>query len=136
MASTAHVPRQSTLVERVRTALVHVRDVKEKRMFGSVAFLVQAKMCVTARAERIMCRIDPELHDLAVARAGCSTVVMRGRPYRGYVYVAAQNVRTKRALKYWLDLALDYNRRLPEKEKEKRSPRATTPRGRRSRRSS
>ena len=79
-------------------------------MFGSIAFMVRGKMCVTARPERIMCRIAPGLHDAAVERPGCETVVMRGRPYRGLVYVTADALKTERALKYWIRLALDYNK--------------------------
>lgn len=97
------------LVSRVRTALTLVPGVQEKKMFGSIAFMVRGKLCVGARMERIMCRIDPELHDAAVERKGCRTVVMKGRQYRGYVYVDAESVKTNRALRYWLDLALDYN---------------------------
>lgn len=97
------------LVDRVRAALSHVPDVEEKRMFGSLGFMVQGKLCVSARAERIMCRIDPARHDAALERKGCHTVVMKGRQYRGYVYVDAESVRTNVALKYWLDLALKYN---------------------------
>jgi hypothetical protein len=37
-----------------------------------------------------MCRIDPEIHDAALERKGCRTVVMKGRKYRGYVYVEAE----------------------------------------------
>ena len=101
--------RDEELVSRVRAGLAHVPSVKERRMFGSIAFMVRGKMCVGVRTERIMCRINPELHDAAVERKGCRTVVMKGRQYRGYVYVDAESVRTNRALKYWLDLALDYN---------------------------
>jgi len=93
----------------VRAALEHATNVKEKKMFGSIAFMVRGKMCVTARPERIMCRIDPALHEAAINREGCRTVVMRGRPYRGYVYVDADVIRTPRALKYWVGLALNYN---------------------------
>jgi len=96
-------------VERVRVALAHVPDVKQKKMFGSIAFMVRGKMCVSARAERIMCRIEPARHDAAVKRPGCRTVVMRGRSYRGYVHVDADALRTKRALQHWIDLALSYN---------------------------
>ena len=96
-------------MERVRDMLSRVSGVKEKRMFGSIAFMVRGKMCVTARAERIMCRIDPALHDAAVGRSGCQAVVMRGRQYRGYVYVASEALRTNRELRYWIHLALDYN---------------------------
>jgi hypothetical protein len=57
MKSTANPKRDAALVERVREAFSQVHAVKEKRMFGSIAFMVRGKMCVTARAERIMCRI-------------------------------------------------------------------------------
>jgi len=96
-------------VERVRVALAHVPDVKQKKMFGSIAFMVRGKMCVSARAERIMCRIEPARHDAAVKRPGCRTVVMRGRSYRGYVHVDADALRTKRALQHWIGLALSHN---------------------------
>lgn len=98
------------LVSRVRTALAHVPDVKEKRMFGSIGFMVRGNLCVSARTERIMCRIDPAIHDAMLEHKGCQTVVMKGRPYRGYVYIDADSVNTKEALKYWVDLALDHNK--------------------------
>lgn len=103
-------PKQDeALVARVRRLLSPIRGVEEKRMFGSTAFLVGGKLCVSARAERIMCRIAAERHDAAIARPGCQTVVMRGRSYRGYVYVAADAVTSARALKYWVTLALNHN---------------------------
>lgn len=108
--ATAH--GEPELVQRVRSALADVPDVKEKRMFGSVGFMVSGKLCVTARAERIMCRIDPVDHDAALQRKGCRTVVMKGRVYRGYVYVEAAAVSTKRALTYWVGLALRQNESL------------------------
>lgn len=105
-----HASSDESLVQRVRAALAHVSGVNEKKMFGSTAFMVRGKMCVAARAERIMCRIAPALHDAAVQRPGCKTVVMGGRHYRGYVYVTADALKTKRALKYWIDLALAHNK--------------------------
>jgi TfoX/Sxy family transcriptional regulator of competence genes len=109
MKTSATAIRDEKLVERVRAAFQHVPGVTEKKMFGSIAFMVRGKICVSARAERIMCRIDPALHDAAIERKGCQTVVMRGRQYRGYVYVGANAVRTGRVLKYWVKLALSYN---------------------------
>ncbi len=82
-------------------------------MFGGTAFLVRGKICVSARTERIMCRIDPAVHDAALQRPGCRTMVMKGREYRGYVYVDADAVRTQRDLTYWVRLALDYNEKAP-----------------------
>ena len=37
---------------------------------------------------------------------------MKGREYSGYVHVDLHNLKLERELKYWLDLALVFNRRL------------------------
>jgi TfoX/Sxy family transcriptional regulator of competence genes len=105
-------PPKPGLVERVRTAFQGVPGVEEKRMFGSTAFLVRGRLCVGARAGRIMCRIDPAGHDAALRRPGCTAVVMKGRELRGYVHVAATALSTSRALRYWIDLALRHNQSL------------------------
>ena len=102
------------LVDRVRAALAGVRQVKEKKMFGSVGFMIRGKLCVTARPERIMCRIDPAAHSAAIKRKGCRTVVMKGRRYQGYVFVDAAALKTKKALQYWIGQALKFNRTLPK----------------------
>jgi hypothetical protein len=97
------------LVVRVRAMLNHVPGVKERKMFGSIGFMVRGRLSMSARGTRIMCRIDPAGHDAAVRRPGARTVVMKGRAYPGYVYIDAQSLKTKRALQYWVDLALVYN---------------------------
>ena len=92
------------LAKRVKMALGDIRRVEEKRMFGGLAFMVDRKMCVSVGKERIMCRIDPAIHDAALQRKGCRTVVMKGREYRGYVHVDAEAVRTNGELEYWVGL--------------------------------
>jgi TfoX/Sxy family transcriptional regulator of competence genes len=64
-----------TLAERIRKSVEHLA-VKEKKMFGGLAFLVNGKMCLTAGPARMMCRINPNLHEQEVKRAGCNTVIM------------------------------------------------------------
>jgi hypothetical protein len=103
------MPRDHALVDRVRAALRGTPHVEEKKMFGGTAFMVRGKLCISARPARIMCRIDPAIHDVAVQRQGCRPVIMKGREYRGYVYVDAGGVRTKRDLERWIKLALEYN---------------------------
>jgi TfoX/Sxy family transcriptional regulator of competence genes len=116
------------LEDRVRAVLRGVADVREKRMFGSMGFMVRGNLCVTARPERLMCRIDPALHEQAIQRDGCETVVMKGRPYPGYVFVASAAVATKAALTWWIDRCLEHNTTLPAAEDKKTAPRRTTPR--------
>lgn len=98
------------LAERVRQALAHVPQVKEQKMFGGLAFMVNSKMCVTVGPARIMCRIDPALHEDAIQKKGVTTVTMGGRTYKGYVHITEDEVKTQKALVYWIGLALDYNK--------------------------
>ncbi len=91
-------------------ALSHLPKVEEKKMFGGLAFIVDKKMCITAGADRIMCRIDPANHEEAIKRKGCSTVIMRGREYKGYVHVNEESIKNKKDFDYWIQLALDYNK--------------------------
>lgn len=98
-----------SLANRVRAALGNARRVQERRMFGGLVFMVRGKMCVSVGKQRIMCRLDSAIHDAALKHKSCRTVAMRGRPCRGYVYIDAEVVRTKRQLDHWVRLALDYN---------------------------
>jgi len=105
------MPPVDPLVQRVQASLSGASRLEEKRMFGGVTFMVRGKMCVSVGKGRIMCRIDPALHDAALKRKGARTVVMKGHEYRGWVYVEAAAVKTKRELDYWVRLSLDYNKR-------------------------
>jgi len=107
----APVSGSAALVSRVKTAVGRTRSLEEKRMFGGITFMVRGRMCVSVGKGRIMCRIDPAIHDDALKHKGCRTVVMKGREYRGFVHVDAETVRSKRDLDYWIGLALDYNRK-------------------------
>jgi TfoX/Sxy family transcriptional regulator of competence genes len=98
------------LADRIRKALSHLPNVKEKKMFGSLAFMIDNKMCITAGADRIMCRIDPTIHEEAIKRKGCRTVIMRGREYKGYVHVNESSIKSKKDFDHWIGLAIDYNK--------------------------
>lgn len=98
------------LTNRIRKALAHLPDVEEKKMFRGITFMVNGKMCITVGDTRIMCRIDPLLHDEAIQKEGVRTVEMAGRKYKGYVYVDEAAIETKKSLDYWIALALDFNK--------------------------
>ncbi len=98
--------RNDTLTNRVKAVLERIPDVEEKRMFDGTTFMVRGKMCVSVGKERIMCHIDPAIHNAALECKGCRTVAMKGRQYRGYVYIDAGAVKTEGDLEYWVKLAL------------------------------
>src|SRR5258708_7535237 len=108
-AKEKHAAPENPLIGRVRAALSGRIDFQEKRMFGGVTFMVREKMCISAGKGRIMCRIDLDVHESALKREGCRTVIMKGRQYRGYVYVDADALKAQSKLDYWINLSLEYN---------------------------
>ena len=105
------------LAERIRTALVDLPKVEEKRMFGGLAFMVDGKMCINVGKDRIMCRINPVLHDEAISNKGTSTVIMKGREYKGFIHVDETAIKTKKELDYWIELSVDYNKHAKSSKK-------------------
>jgi len=99
------------LANRVRSALAHLLKMEEKKMFSGVTFIVDGKMCISVSDDKIMCRIDPALHNVAIEKNGCRTVEMGGRQYKGYVYISEEGLKTKKNFDYWIGLALDFNKR-------------------------
>jgi TfoX/Sxy family transcriptional regulator of competence genes len=96
---------------RIREVLKNVPDVEEKKMFRGLVFMVDGKMCITVGDDEMMCRIDPALHEAVVGKNGCRTVVMKGKDYKGYVYVHESVLKSQDQLNYWIGLALDFNKR-------------------------
>ena len=105
------------LSDRVRAALAHTPRVVEKKMFGGITFMVDGKMCISVGRYRLMCRIDPELHDSVIRRKGVQTVRMKGHAYRGFVHVREDAVTTRRALDYWVRACLAFNKRAKSSRK-------------------
>jgi TfoX/Sxy family transcriptional regulator of competence genes len=96
------------------------QQVEEKKMFGGLCFMVNEKMCVGVEKERLMLRIDPAIYDQVLEQEGCSPMDFTGKVMKGYVFVAAEAVRSKKRLAYWIQLALDYNQiAKPSKKKKK-----------------
>ncbi|MGH2645352.1 MAG: TfoX/Sxy family protein [Chitinophagaceae bacterium] len=99
------------LTKRVRAALSHLKDVEEKKMFSGITFMVNGKMCISVGDDRLMCRFDPSLHKEVLKHKDCRTVEMKGRKYKGYVYVSEEAIPSKDELDYWIRLALSFNRK-------------------------
>jgi TfoX/Sxy family transcriptional regulator of competence genes len=98
------------LANRIREAFAHLPKVEEKKMFGGIAFMVNGKMCLTVGKDKIMCRIDPAIHNESIKSKGIQTVKMRGREYKGYVHINEDVIRTKKDFDHWIELALDFNK--------------------------
>ena len=107
------------LTNRVREALAHMPKVEEKKMFSGIAFMVNDKMCITVRDDRIMCRIDPAIHDELLEKKDCQTMVMKGREYKGYMLVNEEAIKNKKEFDYWVGLSLEFNKKAKAAKKKK-----------------
>src|SRR6186713_1869237 len=86
------------------------KNVEEKAMFGGLCFMVNDKMCVGVEKERLMVRMDPEKTDEVLSNPGCTPMDFTGKVMKGYVFVDADVLKTKKQLEFYVKLALDFNK--------------------------
>ena len=105
------MPFNEKLADRTREliTLTH-KNVEEKRMFGGLCFMVNDKMCVGVEQNRMMVRLDPDKYDEVMEKDGCNPMDFTGKVMKGYVFVDADVLNTKKKLEYWIKLALEYNK--------------------------
>ncbi len=98
----------------LRSAFHGVACVREVKMFGGTAFLVNDHMAVAVSRRGLLVRVGSGEHDRALQRPGTRAMQMRGRLMTGYVYVdpVPNDART---LQSWVQSALRHNRTLPPK---------------------
>jgi hypothetical protein len=87
------------LADPVRHFLSNQSNVREQKMFGRIAFMVNDKRCITAGTGRIMLRIDP---------AG-----LQEPPFKGFIYVDESELTDIKNLGDWLNKALRFNKQQP-----------------------
>ena len=83
--------------------------VKEQKMMGGLAFMVNGKMCINVSGDRLMCRFDPAIMDDIAARKGFVSLRMKGKEYKGYCYVEPEGFKSKKDFEFWMNLCLDFN---------------------------
>jgi TfoX/Sxy family transcriptional regulator of competence genes len=105
------MPYSEKLASRVRDSLSGRRKVVEKKMMGGLTFMVNGKMCVGILQDDLMCRIDPDVYEAALRRNGCQEMDFTGRPMKGFVFVSPEGTGRKKDLDYWIDLALQFNKK-------------------------
>jgi len=106
-----------SLAQRVREILRLRRGITERKMFGGIAFMLRGHMFVGISKQSLMARVGPQNHDRAMAKAGVREMDFTGKPMRGYVFVGPQGLKSRAALKHWVDLCADFVASLPAKSR-------------------
>ena len=96
----------------VRTAFRGIPSVREVKMFGGTAFMVNGHMTVAVSPRGLLVRVGPDEQDHAVKQPGTRVMQMRGRVMTGYVYVDPVPTDTH-TVRTWVQCALRHNRTLP-----------------------
>jgi TfoX/Sxy family transcriptional regulator of competence genes len=104
------MPYNEKLADRVREALADLPDVEEKKMFRGVCFMVDGKMCICVSSDELMCRVGPDLHEVALEKNGTRAMVMKGKVLIDYVYVSEEAVRSNIEFDYWVAHCLTFNK--------------------------
>jgi hypothetical protein len=81
------MPFNEKLADRVRTILQGNYSLKEKRMFGGLAFMVNGHMCCGIVGHDFVIRTGPDKFEAALSRPHARPMDFTGRPMRGFVYV-------------------------------------------------
>jgi len=112
--------------ERVRKILSGRRDVVERKMMGSLCFMVSGNMCCTASGRGgMLIRIDKGAQEKMLAQPHARPMEMGARIMQGFVRVDPEGYRTDAALRKWVGRGLDAVAGLPAKPARK-TPRETS----------
>lgn len=103
------------LAVKVRAVLSDAGTIREIKMFGGTAFLLNGNMVAAASPRGLLLRVGKERHDAVIGRKGVRPMMMRGRLLIGYLYVDPDTL-TARTLKSWIDEAVTFVRTLPARE--------------------
>lgn len=107
------------LADRIREILVDQPVIEEKQMMGGMAFMVNNKMCVGVIKEDMMARIDPDIFEEAIEKHGCRPMDFTGKPMKGWVFISPEGIYKVKDLEYWIELALDFNKKAKSSKKKK-----------------
>ena len=104
------------LAERVRELLRDEPDLKEKRMFGGMGFLLGGNLAVAASGQGgLLVRVDPDDCEDLIAAGGGSPMQMRGRDVAGWVRVGSQALEARADLERWVEAGVGRVRGLEAK---------------------
>ena len=98
------------LAERVRAAAMdqtgrrHL-ELREKHMFGGLAFMFSDKMACGVVGDDLMVRVGTDAYDVSLRLPHARPMDFTGRPMRGYVFIDADGCGTQAAVARWVTRA-------------------------------
>lgn len=91
-------------------------DVKVRKMFGGLCFMVENHMCCGIVGDTLMARVGPERYEECLAREYAREMDFTGRVLKGMIYVSPEGVESDKDLADWLGLCESFVKSLPPRK--------------------
>jgi hypothetical protein len=100
---------REALAVRIRALLSRQVDVREKAMFGGLAFMVDGQLALSAgRDGSLLVRVDPAEYDDLLREGGVPAAMNSERPMgRGWVSVPCPAIEDEARLAFWVAVGID-----------------------------
>lgn len=107
--------------ERLRTVMAAFDRVSERRMMGSLIFMVKDHMCCGITGDSLMVRVGPDAHAAALKEPNVGPMdIGGGRQPRAFICVAPAGFRTRVSLEKWVKRGIAFVDTLPKKPARKK----------------
>jgi len=103
------------VAERLRGVLGRRRGIREKKMFGGLAFLVNGNMCCGVIDRNVVLRLGKEGAERALGEKHTRVMDFTGTPMASMIYLRPAGYESEEDLKAWARRAVDFTRTLPPK---------------------
>lgn len=107
------VPYSAEIADRVRSVLSDRDNVREVKMFGGLAFMVDERMvvCVSSGGGALLVRVAPEQDAEYLKKAGAQRAEMgKGRSMgEGWITIDEEALEKDEDLQYWMDASLAFH---------------------------
>lgn len=84
-------------------------------MFGGVGFLLNGNMCCGVWKEFLILRVGTDMHSELLRKEFVREFDITGRAMRGWIMVEPEGFKDRRALRRWIQHAIDFVQTLPAK---------------------
>ena len=105
------------LLDRIRPFLCERPGFSERKMFGSICFMLNGNMCVGTWKGGLVVRLDREKHDDTQSEPHTRPFDVTGRVMKGWALIEPAGIESNKALEAWVERAAEYVTTLPKKAK-------------------
>ena len=103
------------LAGRIRDAVARKLNIEEKKMFGSVCFMLNGNLLVGVWKDSLIARLGPDEGEAALREPHVRAFDITGKPMRNWVLVEPEGIEEDEQLEFWIERANKFVETLPAK---------------------